>query len=76
MTNLSPAAQAVLKAYYSTDDNLVAPALAAALRVASDWAVPRSINRPSTRTGLVKLNIRNRLQSIADQLEGRDATPI
>jgi hypothetical protein len=36
MTDLSPAAQAVLKAYYSTDDDLAAPALAAALRAAAD----------------------------------------
>jgi hypothetical protein len=81
MTNLSPAAQAVLKAYYSTDDNLAASALAAsalaaALRVASDWVVPPFINRPSTRTGLVKLNIKNRLSSLADELEGRDETTI
>jgi hypothetical protein len=48
MTNLSPAAQAVLDAYYSTDSLLAAPALAAVLRVASDWVVPPFINRPST----------------------------
>ena len=36
MTNLSPAAQAVRKAYYSTDDDLAGPALAAALRVAAE----------------------------------------
>jgi len=76
MTDLSPAAQAVRKAYYSTDDDLAGPALAAALRAAADWVVPPFISRPSTRTGLVKLNIRNRLQSIADELEGRDATSI
>ena len=33
---LSPAAQAVRKAYYSTDDDLAGPALAAALRAATD----------------------------------------
>ena len=76
MTNLSPAAQAVLDAYYSTDSLLAAPALAAVLRVASDWVVPPFINRPSTRTGLVKLNIKNRLSSLADELEGRDETTI
>jgi hypothetical protein len=36
LTNLSSAAQAVLDAYYSTDDDLAAPALAAALRAAAD----------------------------------------
>jgi hypothetical protein len=76
MTNLSPAAQAVLAAYYSTDSLLAAPALAAVLRVASDLVVPPFINRPSTKTGLVKLNIKNRLSSLADELEGRDETSI
>jgi hypothetical protein len=76
MTNLSPAAQAVLDAYYSTDSLLAAPALAAVLRVVSDWVVPPFINRPSTKTGLVKLNIKNRLSSLADELEGRDETSI
>ena len=32
MSNLSPAAQAVRTAYYSTDDDTAGPALAAALR--------------------------------------------
>jgi hypothetical protein len=36
MTDLSPAAQAVRKAYYSTDDDLAGPALAAALRAAAE----------------------------------------
>jgi len=42
MTNkqLSPAAQAVRKAYYSTNDDLAGPALAAALRAAADQVVP------------------------------------
>jgi nicotinic acid phosphoribosyltransferase len=31
-TELSPAAHAVYKAYYSTDDDLAGPAIAAALR--------------------------------------------
>jgi hypothetical protein len=72
MTDLSPAAQAVLKAYYSTDDDLAAPALAAALRAAADQVVPPFVVRPFTRPGLIKLNIRNRLQSLADELEGRN----
>ena len=36
MSNISPAAQAVRKAYYSTDDDLAGPALAAALRAAAE----------------------------------------
>jgi len=70
MTNLSPAAQAVRMAYYSTNDGLAGSALAAALRAAADQVVPPFIARPSTRTGLVKLNIRNRLLHIADELDG------
>ena len=57
MTNLSSAAQAVMDAYYSTDSLRAAPALAAILRAATDQVVPPFIARPSTRTGLVKLNI-------------------
>jgi len=37
---LSPAAQAVRKAYYSTDDDLAGPALAAALRAVVEHCVP------------------------------------
>ena len=74
MIKLTPAAQAILNAAEPCDE--LEDAIAAALRVASDWVVPPFITRPSTRTGLVKLNIRNRLQSLADQLEGRDATTI
>ena len=58
MTNLSPAAQAVLKAYYSTDDNLAAPALAAALR-----ALAVRINGADA--------IRQDILDIADELEAQ-----
>ena len=87
MTELSPA-QAVLCAYRDLswtpdeEDNSRyykfshKAGMAAALRAAADQVVPPFINRPSTRTGFVKLNIRNRLQSLADQLEGRDATTL
>jgi hypothetical protein len=37
---LSPAAQAVIDAYYSTDSLRAAPALAAALRAVADQMVP------------------------------------
>ena len=42
MTKLSFVAQAVRKAYYSTNDDLAGPALAAALRAATDQAHPKS----------------------------------
>ena len=79
MKKLTPAAQEVWDAFnegWTYQDDITPSNLAAALRVASNWVVPPFISRPSKRTGLVKLNIRNRLQSIADQLEGRDATSI
>jgi hypothetical protein len=76
MTNLSPAAQQVFwefnrAACGKPDDWHYLPAIAAALRAAADQVVPCFINKPSTRTGFVKLNIRNRLMSLADELEGR-----
>ena len=76
-TPLSPAAQAVLDAFYegwTYSDDMTPSSLAAALRVASDWVVPRSINPQKTKAGCVKLSIRNRLQSLADELEGRNET--
>jgi hypothetical protein len=79
MTKLSPAAQAVCDAFWNGilyNDDITESNIAAALRAAADIVVPPFINRPSTRTGFVKLNIRNRLQSLADQLEGRDATTL
>jgi hypothetical protein len=42
MTELSPAAQAVRKAYYSTNDDLAGPALAGALRAAADQTHPKA----------------------------------
>jgi len=82
MNDLSPAADAVLDAYMNNCGWLDGPlekdyrCAAAVLRAAADQVVPPFTTRPSTRTGLVKLNIRNRLQSLADELEGRDATTI
>ena len=76
MNDLSPAAQQVFwefnrAASGKPDDWHYLPAIAAALRAAADQVVPCFINSPSTRTGFVKLNIRNRLMSLADELEGR-----
>jgi hypothetical protein len=77
MTDLSPAAQAVLDGFLGDCENTglqmddLRENVAAALRAAADQVVPCFINKPSTRTGFVKLNIRNRLMSLADELEGR-----
>lgn len=79
MNKLSPAAQEVWDAFnegWTYPDDITPTNLAAAIRVAANWVVPAFISPPKSRVGSVKLNIRNRLQSIADQLEGRDATPI
>jgi len=60
MTELSHAAQAVRKAYYSTNNDLAGPALAAALRAAADGCDP----------DWLALTVLHHLHSIADELEG------
>jgi hypothetical protein len=69
---LSPAAQAVRKAYYSTDDDLAGPALAAALRAAADEVVPATTT-PWNSTLFLTLStpeVRAKLLAIAAELEG------
>lgn len=62
---LSTAAQAVWKAYYSTNDDLAGPALAAALRAATDQLTPFSVEEMYGAAVA-----RNKLRAIADELEG------
>ena len=64
MTELSHAAQAVRKAYYSTNNDLAGPALAAALRAAADQVVPANGSRKNNE-------IRAELLAIADELEAQ-----
>ena len=59
MSNISPAAQAVRKAYYSTDDDLAGPALAAALRAAAGYMFPNDTAQQCY----------DRILAIADELE-------
>jgi len=77
MTNLSPAAQAVLDAYYSTDDDLAGPALAAALRAAADEVAPTGYEKVWKDSHWVEYEkenpVREKLLAIADELEGFDA---
>jgi uncharacterized protein YjiS (DUF1127 family) len=76
MTNLSPAAQAVRKAYYSTDDDLAGPALAAALRAVADQVVPETrVVDTDLDYGAWEQQQRTRaeLLAIADELEGHEA---
>jgi len=75
MTNLSPAAQAVRKAYYSTDDDLAGPALAAALRAVADEVAPETPESEQDDPDMLKgiwserRTIREELLAIADELE-------
>jgi hypothetical protein len=77
MTNLSPAAQAVRKAYYSCwDDDLAGPALAAALRAAADQVVPATTWPEVCKDhrdyfGRKQVLIRDKLLTIAAELEGQ-----
>jgi hypothetical protein len=59
VSNISPAAQAVRKAYYSTDDDLAGPALAAALRAAAGYMFPNDTAQQCY----------DRILAIADELE-------
>ena len=63
MTNLSPAAQAVLDAIESRIDRCIA--VAAALRAVADQVVPKS-----TGISYTKQDIRAALLAIADELDG------
>jgi hypothetical protein len=72
---LSPAAQAVRKAYYSTNNDLAGPALAAALRAAADQIVPPKTLRSyldDYENGVWEAEecARTGLLDIADELEG------
>ena len=64
MTNLSHSAQAVTDAYYSTNDDLAGPALAAALRAAAKHL---SYQLPFEDFGRIDVVD---LLAIADELEG------
>jgi hypothetical protein len=72
MSNLSPAAQAVRKAYYSTDDDLAGPALAAALRAAAEKIEDLYCESDVDSSDGVVFAMRQ-LVLIADELEGHEA---
>jgi hypothetical protein len=72
MTNLSPAAQAVLDAYWD-DAPLESGArcgLAAALRAAADQVVPEELLKGSDPDAWLRDEIRQQLLAIATELEG------
>ena len=72
MIELSPAALAVYKAYYSADGYLSRPAIAAALRAAADQVVPETTTPwNSTLTPIISVQeVRTQLFAIATELEG------
>jgi uncharacterized protein with PhoU and TrkA domain len=74
MTNLSPAADAVLDAAFTLADNLdrdvtEAEMIAAALRAAADQVVPVPIKTQTSEEHWTLLGVKNRLLAIADELE-------
>ena len=74
MTDLSPAAQAVLDAYNAGFIRPVAvhhkPRIAAALRAAADQVVPEFWHEDDDIYGETMQDIRKKLLAIADELEG------
>jgi hypothetical protein len=74
MSDLSPAAQAVRKAYYSTNDDLAGPALAAALRAAADQiCMKQPLGSTDADAGVFAAHhaISTSLLAIADELEAQ-----
>lgn len=65
--SLSPAARAVLDAFRSSHTGQ--GCLAAALRAASDQVVPVPINAQTPEEHWALLGVKNRLLSIADELD-------
>jgi len=74
MTDLSPAAQAVMDAYYSTDSLRAAPALAAVLRAVAEQLLPQVYLPERFYSGedfeeYARQMTRQHLLAIADELE-------
>lgn len=75
MAELSPAAQAVLDAAVGAyEPNMVYEhkiSIAAAIRAAADQVVPVPINAQTPEEHWALLGVKNRLLSIADELDAR-----
>ncbi len=69
MTELSPAAQAVLDAFRTSHTGQ--GCLAAALRAAAEQVVPVPINAQTSEEHWALLGVKNRLLAIADELENQ-----
>jgi len=70
MTDLSPAAQAVMDAYYSTESLRSAPALAAVLRALAEYRTPHWDGTGPACHWHPTPQVRRELLNIADELEG------
>jgi hypothetical protein len=79
MTDLSPAAQAVLEAYAEHNGGIETvllyerQAVAAVLRAAADQVVPLHICGTNATRAQTRLGIRHKLLAIATELEASDA---
>ena len=73
MTDLSPAAQAVLDAAFVPWETIDTPQsiAAAALRAAADQVVPEELLKGSDPDAWLRDEIRQQLLAIADELEGQ-----
>jgi hypothetical protein len=76
MTDLSPAAQAVMIAatngnFNVVDDPVYKQCIAAALRAAADQVVPLHIGSSTSTRGQTRLGIRHKLLAIAAELEAK-----
>ena len=69
MTELSPAAQAVLDAFRTSHTGQ--GCLAAALRAAADQVVPVPIKAQTSEEHWALLGVKNRFLAIADELEAQ-----
>ena len=70
MTNLSPAAQAVLDAFRAVPDLRDCPSIAAALRAAADQVVPEFWHEEGDIYAETKHDVRADLLGIAAELDG------
>ena len=67
MTDLSPAAQAVLNGFRAVPNLMDRPSIAGALRALADQLIPYSVSEMEGAAFA-----RNKILSIADELEGGD----
>ena len=72
MTDLSPAAQAVLDAFRAVPDLRDCPSIAAALRAAADQVAPEFWHEEGDIYGETMQGVRQNILAIASELEGAE----